>query len=182
MYQECDGKYDNSNSSLSWLYHKAELFADNFGRESFAKSGRPKWRPVFQAVALKAMKMYKGATQGKACTSPFTSGLFGLICKAPNRSTQCEEKMRTVAPVFWHYNSTEGKRQSQHDNSAAEIEIFGTLVPGFTLPSCKHFIPFHVTFFLLCRKEVNSSEQYVILSVNTCYIIKYKWEMNSLAL
>lgn len=161
---------------------RAELFADNFGRESFAKSGRPKWRPVFQAVALKARKMYQGATQGKACTSPFTSGLFGLICKASNGSTQCEEKMRTVAPVFWHCKSTEGKRQSQYNNSAVEIEIVGTLVPGFTLPSCKHFIPFQNTFFLLCRKEVNHSEQYVILWLNTCSVIKYTCEMNSLAL
>lgn len=90
--------------------------------------------------------------------------------------------MRTAAPVFWHCNSTEGKRQSQHYNRAAETEIFGTLVPGVMLPSCKHFIPFHITFFLLHRKEINSDKQYVILSLNPGYIIKYKYEMNSLAL
>lgn len=182
MYQECQWHVCQFKLFGFPYYHRAELFADNFGRESLAKSGRPKWTPAFQAVALKARKTYKGATQGKTCSSPFTPGLFALICKAPNRPTQREEKMRTAAPVFWHCNSTEGKRQSQHYNRAAETEIFGTLVPGVTLPSCKHFIPFHITFFLLRRKEINSDKQYVILSLNPGYIIKYKYEMNSLAL
>lgn len=98
--------------------------------------------------------------------------LSGLICKACNRSTQCEEKMRTVAPEFWHCDSTEGRRQSQHDNSTVELDIFGTTVPGFTI--LKHFIPLHITFFLLYKKEMNSNKQYLTLTLNTSDCIKYR--------
>lgn len=122
--------------------------------------------------------MYKKATQGEACISFFILELSGLISRARNRSTQCEEKMRTVAPEFWHCNSTEGRRWSQHDNSAVELDISGTPAPGFTI--LKIFYSFHITFFLLYRKEMNSNKQYLTLTLNTSYFIKYRMRLTAL--
>lgn len=90
----------------------------------------------------------------------FASHLTGL--------TWHKEKMRTVTPVFWHCNSTESKRQSENDNSAAEL---GTLVPAFTLPPCKHF---HIMFFLLCGKK--NEQQWTICNSVTKYFLHY-WKV-----
>lgn len=81
----------------------------------------------------KARKTHKRAPQGKSHAFHGFFGLIfsvGLICNAPKRSTQHEKKMRTDVPGFWHCKSTEGKNQSQHENSVAEIETFSTLFPG----------------------------------------------------
>lgn len=122
--------------------------------------------------------MYNKATHGEACISSFILELSGLICKVCNRSTQCEEQMRTVAPEFWHCNSTEGRRQSQHGNSAVELDIFGTPVPGFTI--LKTFYSFPHYFFLLYRKEMNTNKQYLTLMLNTSYFIKYRVGLTAL--
>lgn len=95
--------------------------------------------------------------------------LSGLIGKACYRSTQCEEKMRAVAPEFWHCNSTEGRRQSQHDHNAVELDIIGTPVLGFTI--LKTFYSFSHYFFSSLQK--GNEQQQTIFNSNTKYFLLY---------
>lgn len=73
--------------------------------------------------------------------------------------------MRTVAPEFWHCDSTEGRRQSQRDNSAVELDIFGTTVPDFTI--LKTFYSF--THYFLPSLQKGNEQQQTIFNSNTKY-------------
>lgn len=109
------------------------------------------------------------SNQGEVCTTSFILELSGLFCKACNTSTQCEEKMRTVAPVFWHCNSTEGRRQSQHDNSAVELDVFGTPVPGFIILKTFYSFPHYFSPSL----QKGNEQQRTIFNSNTKYFLLY---------
>lgn len=77
--------------------------------------------------------------------------------------------MRTVTPEFWHCNSTEGRRQSKHDNSALELDIFGTPVPGFTILKTFYYFP----HYFLPSLQKGNLEQQTIFNFNTKYFLLY---------
>lgn len=175
-YQECDSKYYNSHFWFFSFYHKAELFSQNFGRELFAKLGRPKWRPVFQAMEIEARNMLeaKSPTNGLILsfhlkmTWFYLQGIWSYVVR-----------VRTIAPGFSTavLLSTRGSYNMDLGQQTLRPLAHWSWTP---VSASQKFDSFHITFLYFAT--LNGIKQYITLSLNICYIIKYKYEVNSFAL